>query len=607
LGNPGKVEREQASGNVDFVGYSMARYGSPAKRIRRVLNSCALSRGVTSRSVAAIVAVVSPLTCVIAAAQAQPQFEIADVHESAANRTANPNMQGGGIRAGMYQIQNASVVDLIKTAYSIDADKVVGGPSWLELDRYDVFAEAPASTSVDTARLMLQALLSDRFKLVFHRDSRPLPGFALTVGRGGAPRLKRTSGSGGTGCKWTPQYTDAELAARRQALNQAGDNSFILQTWLYACRNMTMAAFAEGMRSMVGAQQYFDMGAVVDQTGLSGEWDFNFKYSQKPPTSAAVLGIDGENITIFDAIDKQLGLTLKAARIPTPVIVVDSVNRKPSDNPPDVKAILPPPPPAAFEVADLRLSAPNAPEVRSPGPQPGGRFEVRNFPLNLLIMIAWNLPSSGALTGAPAWLSSVRVDLTAKLPATDATHGIVGGVDIDAFVPALQALLRERFKVAIHTEQRSMPGYALVAAKPKMRKADPSLRTKCFDGPGPDGKDQRVSNPLLSRLVTCQDITMQEFVEQLPRLSGGYLRNQVVVDASGIGGAYDFTLSFSATRMSPAQALMGATNGPPVAADPDGLTLFDALKRQLGLKLDSRNIPAPVVVLDHIEPKPTDN
>ncbi len=59
--------------------------------------------------------------------------------------------------------------------------------------------------------------------------------------------------------------------------------------------------------------------------------------------------------------------------------------------------------------------------------------------------------------------------------------------------------------------------------------------------------------------------------------------------------------------MSPAQAAMGAAAGQPVASDPDGLTLFDALEKQLGPKLEKRTIPAPVVVLDHIEEKPTDN
>jgi uncharacterized protein (TIGR03435 family) len=580
-----------------FVGVSMARYGSPEKRIRRILNSTALSRGLTGRSVAAIVAVVSPFAYVIATAQARPQFEIADVHVSTAS-AANQAMSGGGMRAGIYRIGTATMVDLIKTAYGVDADKILGGPSWLELDRYDVFAKGPDPTSADAARLMLQALLADRFKLVLHRDSRPLPGFALTVGK--TPKLKKADGSGSGGCKFTPQYTDAEFTARRQALTQAGKNPFILQTYLFACQNMTMAAFAESMRNMPNA----NFNTVADRTGLSGEWDFNFKYSSQPPIIAADAEIDGENITIFDAIDKQLGLKLEPAKVPGPVIIVDSVNRKPTENPPDVKTILPPPPPAAFEAASLRLSDPNAPEVRSRGPMPGGRFEVQNFGLRALINLGWGITGMD-LTGAPAWLNSARVDITAKLPSTGDTREIGGVGDFDAFVPALKALLTERFKIAIHTEQRPVPGYALVAAKPKMRRADPvtltTARTKCFEGPGADGKDPRVTNPLLSRLITCQNITMPEFTERLAGLSGAYLRNQVVVDATGIEGAYDFTVSFSNPRV-------GAGGGPPEQAAPDGgLAIFDALEKQLGLKLEKRNIPAPVVIMDHIEEKPVDN
>jgi uncharacterized protein (TIGR03435 family) len=533
-----------------------------------------------------------------------PTFGIADVHTSAG--AANPLMRGGVVRAGIYQIQTATMVDLISKAYNIDADKVLSGPSWLELDRFDVYARVPPATSDDTARLMLQVLLADRFKLVLHKDSRPLPGFALTVRKGGTPKLKPADGSGSTECKSTPLYTDAELAARRQAAIQAGNSPVVLQTFLYACQNMTMAAFAQGMRNMPGAQQYFDTGSVMDQTGLKGAWDFSFRYTPKPVFGTRPAA-GGENITILDAIDKELGLKLETAKIPTPVLVVDNVNRKPSDNPPDVKTILPPPPPAEFEAATLRLSDPNAPEVRSPGPQPGGLFEVRNFGLILLIRLAWGLTGVD-LTGAPPWLNSVRVDLTAKLPATDATREVAGVVDIDTFLPAMKALLMERFKVAIHTEQQLLPGYALVSAKPKMQKANPETRTKCKEGPGADGKDPRTTNPLLSRLVTCQNITMAEFVEQLPRLSGGPIRGEVV-DATGINGAYDFTLSFSGIPgVSPAQAALAAAAGQQAATDPGGgITLSDALEKQLGLKLEKRNVLMPVVVLDRIEQKPTEN
>src|SRR5262245_45954767 len=253
------------------------------------------------------------------------------------------------------------MLDLIRTAYGIDAEAVQGGPSWLEWDRFDVLARVPPSTSVETARSMLQSLLADRFKLAFHRDSRPLPAYVLRVGNARSPRLKRAEGLGAGGCR----------------------SNLVDQAFLYECRNMTMAAFADGMRGLPGAQPYFDSGRVVNQTGLSGEWDFDFRFSLKP--LGAVPAVVGDQVTIFDAIDKQLGLKLEAARIPTPVVVVDSVNRKPSDNPPGVSAILPPPPPASFEVAALRLSDPNAPDVRSAGPLPGGKFDVRAFSLKQLI------------------------------------------------------------------------------------------------------------------------------------------------------------------------------------------------------------------------------
>ena len=424
-----------------------------------------------------------------------------------------------------------------------------------------------------------------------------MPGFALRVTKAGAHKLKRADGSGRSGCTWTALYSDAEIGARRQAAIQAGENPVILQTHVQACRNMSMTALAASMRDMIGAQQYFDAGAVVDQTGLSGEWDFELRYSQKPPSAAALSVAGGEPITIFDAIDKQLGLKLESAQIPRPVLVVDRVNRTPTDNPPGVSAMLPPAPPPAFEVASLRLSDPIAPDVRSSGPLPGGRFEVRSFPLRFLITLGW----PGELADAPDWLGSVRVDLSAKLPSTEATREIAGVMDSTEFQPAIRTLLMERFKVSIRTEQRPGSGYALLAAKPRLQKADPATRTKCVEGPGADGKDPRASNPRLSRLVTCRNMTMPQFAEELPRLSRGSIQGEVL-DASGVAGAYDFTLSFSGSAPSPA-ALAAAGQ-----LDPSGaVTLFAALERQLGLKLEKRNVPVRVNVLDHIEKTPTNN
>ncbi len=185
------------------------------------------------------------------------------------------------------------MLDLIKTAYEADGDTVTGGPGWLESDRFDVIAKAPANTSPATVKLMLQALLADRFQLAVHNDTRPLAGFMLSVGRG-KPKMKPADGSGDTGCQ----------EQRRPPSPDAGG----IPPRLVACRNMTMEAFAPVLRGLDGG---YLTGPVLNQTGLMGAWDFDITWNQK----RAVLAGD-DSITIFDAVDKQLGLKLEPGRVP---------------------------------------------------------------------------------------------------------------------------------------------------------------------------------------------------------------------------------------------------------------------------------------------------
>lgn len=547
-------------------------------------------------------------------AAAVPTFDIADVHVSP--RSSRPNTAGGALRGGRYQLLNATMVDLIRTAYDIDADKVMSGPIWLESDRFDVIAKAPPSTSPETLKLMLQAMLADRFKLVFRRDTHPLPAFSLTVGKGGS-KLKEADGSAERGCRFTTATQNAQAASARLAAERdaaTGPVAIMLSpTYTYTCGSVTMAEFANAMHSMPAAPGYFGSGIIVDQTGLKGAWDISFKYTPKPSAPAALAGGQtlirlGETIPLTDAIEKQLGLKLDPITFPTPVIVVESVNRKPTDNPPGVTTALPPPPASEFEVADLRLTDPKAAPAPNQGFQPTGRVDLRNYPLQNLITLALNPTSPDALVGMPKWVATVRVDLLAKMPLTG---GLIQPPVIEEYRPALRALLAERFKLAVHTEDRLVDAYTLTAAKPKLKKAaDPLIRTNCKEGPGPDGKDPRTANPINGRLLTCQNMTMAQFAELLPLRTGGYIRNDVV-DASGLDGAYDFTLNFSGNA---AAALNGGGGGrggdasAAGAADPNGaISLFDALTKQLGLKLEMQKRPMPVIVIDHIEEKPTDN
>jgi hypothetical protein len=141
---------------------------------------------------------------------------------------------------------------------------------------------------------------------------------------------------------------------------------------------------------------------VLDSTGIQGAWDFDIKWTMKGMLS--LVGTEG--ITVFDAVDKQLGLKLEPQSVPIPVLVVDSVNQKPTANSPGVMTSLPPSPAPEFEVASVRPSPPGT-QPGGGGLQPGGRYEVHGFSLLGMIRQAWdvNIPPDEEIPGTPKWLN----------------------------------------------------------------------------------------------------------------------------------------------------------------------------------------------------------
>ena len=111
--------------------------------------------------------------------------------------------------------------------------------------------------------------------------------------------------------------------------------------------------------------------------------------------------------------------------------------------------------------------------------------------------------------------------------------------------------------------------------------------------------------PVLARLVTCENMTMAQFAQQLQGLESGDFPNEVA-DATGLHGAWDFTLSYT-----PSYQLRdtGQPSGDATAASTPngGISIFDAVSKQLGLKLEMRKRVMPVLVIDHMEDKPADN
>ncbi len=294
------------------------------------------------------------------------------------------------------------------------------------------------------------------------------------------------------------------------------------------------------------------------------------------------------------------------------------VNEKPSDNPPDLAKKLPLLPPAEFEVADIKPVNPNVPLQQQIsgglGILPGGRVNLPGMllPLKQLVILAWNLNSNDDIAGAPKWLDSARYDIIAKLPGGYVSPN--GAVPpLQDLAPMLQGLLIDRFKLKFHYEDQMVMAYSLVAAKPKLKEADPSSRTGCKDA----SEGLIVFAP--NRTVTCRNMTMAQFADQLLSLALPYV-HYPVVDSTGLEGGWDFTLSFSpitASRLASLRASLppggsagvgGGPGGGANASDPvGGTSLFEAVDKQLGLKLEAQKRSYPIFVIDHIEEKPTDN
>jgi uncharacterized protein (TIGR03435 family) len=266
-----------------------------------------------------------------------------------------------------------------------------------------------------------------------------------------------------------------------------------------------------------------------------------------------------------------------------------------------------------FDVAEVKLSQPDAqPRIRL---MPGGRIDADGVTMRILMSVAWDINLDEMVANAPKWFDDTKFTIIAKTSTAVSGTGTNMSVDIDDLKAMVRALITERFKLKTHFEDRPVTAYTLIADKPKLTKADPANRTGWKEGPAPDSKDQRTA--ILGRMITAKNMTMAQFAEDLQRMANGYIRVPVE-DKTGLDGAYDFTLVFTPIGIlnagrgrggDPGGAAGGAGGaGLPQAADPSGaLSLFDAVNRQLGLKLDMRKRPMPVLVIDHIEEKPVDN
>ena len=251
-------------------------------------------------------------------AQTAPiQFEVASIKPSAP-------AAGGQLRVGVriapggrLEAQSVSTRMLMAIAFGVKDHEIIGGPGWLDADRFDISAKPDAasisgSITQEQMRLMLQALLADRFKLATHPDTKEATVYAIVPGKNGAKVPESES---------TADAPNRQMRMGNGQLNATG---------------MPMQFLAESLSRILGR-------TVVDKSGLTGLRDFKLQWAPDESTSIHMPGLpppggaeaappsDSKGPTLFAALEEQLGLKLNTEKGQVTYIVIDHIE-KPTEN-----------------------------------------------------------------------------------------------------------------------------------------------------------------------------------------------------------------------------------------------------------------------------------
>jgi uncharacterized protein (TIGR03435 family) len=231
----------------------------------------------------------------------------------------------------------------------------------------------------------------------------------------------------------------------------------------------------------------------------------------------------------------------------------------------------------AFVSVDIQASKPEDP-VTTMGILPNGHVSFRNVSPRKIIAAAYNLDES-SVTGGPGWLDSDRLDLVARAaPASSQADRLT----------MLQALLAERFKLAVRHDPKTSWEYALTVSKDaaKLQAAAPGMPTAARI----DGEPRQVH-------FRFRGISMQDLAELLPEFAPNYL-NLPVVDKTGLQGEYDFQMDWMGAKAEYDAAAVAVSAG--AAKDPLAVSIFDAVAK-LGLSLEKREVQSDAIVVEKAE------
>ena len=277
--------------------------------------------------------VICAVAALVAIGRAQDKDETFEVASVRANKSGDGNGMLRQLPGGRMTATNMPLRPMITFAYSLAGYQLVGGPGWVNTNRYDVNAKMdanpgspaflPGSTAPNPMQLALQKLLEDRFKLKVHRETREMDIYTLVLLKPGAP---------GPGLKPSTQDCAAAAAAAQRGAPPPPPGSkgpFCgIQGGNGRLRFGGLPAAAFGA-AFSGPSGRF----VADRTGLSGSWDFDLTFApeQRGQAPGGNVAHDSDLPGFFTAIQEQLGLKLEPAKGPVDVVVIDSIEQPKDD------------------------------------------------------------------------------------------------------------------------------------------------------------------------------------------------------------------------------------------------------------------------------------
>jgi uncharacterized protein (TIGR03435 family) len=224
----------------------------------------------------------------------QPEFEAVSIHMVNPHTADNPSRSSlSSFPTNLFTMKSGPLTFLIQFAYNIEsADYISAMPGWMESQEYDVSAKVEGDQlTLEQMRPMLQHLLEQRFHLVFHRETKMISGFELTVAKGG-PKLQSSQDN---------SKPSAQIRSNRLDVGHMD------------------AEHIAGVLAHRAGQP------VVDKTGLTGTYDFTLSYAPANDPNSSLPDF-------FTALHEQLGLKLESQKVPVDFLVIDHVDKIPTEN-----------------------------------------------------------------------------------------------------------------------------------------------------------------------------------------------------------------------------------------------------------------------------------